>query len=172
MTSLPIYSHIILSMVNIIANSKATLTKLSLKYSVLMGGIYATLVPAMAQDAFQQSSSFGGDQFGTGGATGLNVNRNSLVVQITNITNAVFILLGFVATLFIIISGIQLVVSRGNEDAMKKAKQTIIYAVMGFALILVSWGVVRLIVSLLLAGSSGPSTNAPFQQEYTPAANQ
>lgn len=159
-------------MVNLIENTKSTISRLSLKYSVLMGGIYATLVPAMAQDAFQQSSTFGGDQFGTGGATGLNVNRGSLVGQITEITNAVFILLGFVATLFIIISGIQLVVSRGNEDAMKKAKQTIIYAVAGFALILVSWGIVRLIVSLLLAGSTpGSNQNAPFQQEYTPAAN-
>lgn len=131
-----------------------------------MGGAYATVATAMAQ---QSSPTFAGDQFGVSGAGGLNVNKDSLVVQVTNITNAIFLLLGFVATLFIIYAGVRLIVSRGQEDAMKEAKQILIYSVAGFALILVSWGIVRLIVSLLLAGNT--AQNAPFSGEYNPAGN-
>ncbi len=133
----------------------------------MVAGISASMATAMAQ---QSSTTFSGDQFGVSGAQGLNVNNDSLVVQATNIMNAIFILLGFVATLFIIYAGIRLIVSRGQEDAMKEAKQILLYAVAGFALILVSWGIVRLIVSLLLAGNTSTG-GAPFSGEYSPAGN-
>ncbi len=50
---------------------------------------------------------------------------------IQTITQLAFGIIGIVAVIYIIIAGLQLVTSGGNPEAAKKARETIIYAVIG-----------------------------------------
>jgi TRAP-type C4-dicarboxylate transport system permease small subunit len=64
----------------------------------------------------------------------LNVcNLDSIVGIITTILNVLAIAAG---TIMIIIGGIQYMTSAGSEDKAKKAKQTILYAIIGIAVVL------------------------------------
>lgn len=67
------------------------------------------------------------------------------------INNAMW-LLGIVAVLIIIWSGVKLIISQGNEDAIKDAKKTLIYAAAGFALIVLSGVIVNTILGFLGSG--------------------
>ena len=143
-------------MKQIIQNTKASMYRMSLRGTAVLGAVYAATLPAFAQvqDPFGLSNA---DKFA-------GVNKGSLIDQITNITNAVMIVLGILAVLMIIYSGVRLIASRGDEGAMKEAKKVLTYSVIGFVLIALSWGIVRLVISLVGAGN-GQQTNT--LQEYT-----
>lgn len=69
-----------------------------------------------------------------------------IVVAIINI------LLGFagiLAVLFIIIGGFLMITSAGNENRIKQGKQTLIYAVAGLILTLLSFSIVALVQSII-----------------------
>lgn len=81
-----------------------------------------------------------------------NVNTSSLdgVAQlIKNIINISLFLAGSLAVIFIIIGAIQYITSSGNPENLSKAKKTIIYAVSGLALSILSFAIVNTVVSLL-----------------------
>lgn len=81
-----------------------------------------------------------------------NVNTSSLdgVAQlIKNIINISLFLAGSLAVIFIIIGAIQYITSSGNSENLSKAKKTIIYAVSGLALSILSFAIVNTVVSLL-----------------------
>lgn len=62
--------------------------------------------------------------------TGLtNVAANP--AQLQDIMAIVFGIIGAVALVFVIIGGINFITSQGNPDAVSKARQTIIYAIIG-----------------------------------------
>lgn len=67
--------------------------------------------------------------------------------------NSAMWLLGIVAVLIIIWSGVKLIISQGNEDAIKDAKKTLIYAAAGFALIILSGVIVNTILGFLGEGT-------------------
>jgi hypothetical protein len=54
--------------------------------------------------------------------------------------------IAFVAVIIIVIAGVRLIVSQGEDDAVDKSKKTILYVVIGLIIILLS----RLIVSFVL----------------------
>ena len=74
---------------------------------------------------------------------------------IIDILAAVLNFLALIAVVVIIIAGIRLIVSQGEEEQKEKAKKTIFYAVIGLIIVLFA----RVIVSLItvyLAGSINP----------------
>src|SRR3989344_148682 len=56
---------------------------------------------------------------------------------------------GAVAVVFLVIGGYQYVTSRGNEEAMEKAKKTITSAVIGIVIIVMAFAIVLLVNNLL-----------------------
>lgn len=66
--------------------------------------------------------------------------------QIQSILQIVFAVIGAIALIYIIISGFKLMTSLGNPDALAKARQSILYAVIGLVVALSA----ELIVTLLL----------------------
>lgn len=66
---------------------------------------------------------------------------------ITSVSNALLAVLGVVCVLFIIIGGFQYVASAGNPDSVGKAKNTILYAVIGLIFAILSYAIVSFIVN-------------------------
>lgn len=54
-----------------------------------------------------------------------------------------------IAALFIIIAGLMFVMARGNEDTLKKAKKTLLWAVLGTAIIVGARYLAEAIVELV-----------------------
>ncbi|MFN7160712.1 MAG: pilin [Candidatus Gracilibacteria bacterium] len=127
------------------------------KLAVGAGALYAaatlSLVPVLA---------IGSTNFGVDNAKGLNVQDGSLLDNVTNIINTVFLLLGIVAVGFIVWSGISIITSKDNEEKLKKAQKYLINAVIGFVLIALSWTIVSFIIAAINSGESG---SEEFQTE-------
>lgn len=64
------------------------------------------------------------------------------------IASTIIGLVGGLSLLFVIISGIQLLTSYGNGDAMGKAKKTLIWAVAGIVIASLSYAIVKIISTI------------------------
>lgn len=67
---------------------------------------------------------------------------------ITNLINIALNLLGLLAAVVVIIAGIRLIFSQGDEEAKETAKKTVLYAVMGLIIILFAKAIVVFVMSL------------------------
>mgnify|MGYP000623752767 CR=1 FL=1 len=77
----------------------------------------------------------------------LNYDRpENILVRIINI---MLMLAGILAVLFIIIGGFLMVTSTGNETRLRQGKQTLIWAVAGLILTLLSFSIVAIVQSIL-----------------------
>jgi hypothetical protein len=65
---------------------------------------------------------------------------------ILNLLLAVLIFMGLAAVVVIVIAGIMLVISVGDEQAKEKAKKIITYAIIGLILIAIAAGIVNIII--------------------------
>lgn len=75
------------------------------------------------------------------------VKQNSdFLAMLGKVIDMFLILAGTVAVLFIIIGGFQYVASAGNPDSVFKAKNTVLYAVIGLIVVILSYAVVKFIV--------------------------
>lgn len=63
--------------------------------------------------------------------------------QVTSIFNGVMMLAGAVAVVFIVLGGIRYSISQGLPADTKKAKETIIYALVGLVFVIISFAVVQ-----------------------------
>jgi type IV secretory pathway VirB2 component (pilin) len=68
---------------------------------------------------------------GTGGAEGIKAVIGQILAFVLD-------LLGIIAVIYIIIAGIRLIVSQGEDEQKDKAKKTILYVVVGLIVILVA----------------------------------
>lgn len=77
-------------------------------------------------------------------------NFDSIIGTVTTILNALAIAAG---TIMIIIGGIQYMTSAGNEEKAKKAKQVIIYAIIGVAIVLSADFIIGIVKEIIGKGS-------------------
>ena len=71
---------------------------------------------------------------------------NITVAQLlTKVINWVLMFAAAVAVLFLILGGLQYVTSAGNKDRIEKAKQTILYSVIGLIVIALSYAIVAFV---------------------------
>lgn len=69
--------------------------------------------------------------------------------MITEIVTAVLNFLALIAVIVVIIAGIRLIVSQGEDEAKDKAKKTILYALLGLIIVLFARVIVGLITVYL-----------------------
>lgn len=72
----------------------------------------------------------------------LNTGSGGLSGTIQNVMQFVFGALGSIALLVIVIAGLQYVISAGDPGKVTKAKNTIIYALVGLAIAILSYAIV------------------------------
>ncbi|MEO5949247.1 MAG: pilin [Candidatus Saccharimonas sp.] len=74
------------------------------------------------------------------------LNYKSSHNVIWDIVRFILIALGAIAVIMIIVGGFQYVTSQGDSSAISKAKNTILYAIVGLAVALLATGIVTFII--------------------------
>lgn len=82
-------------------------------------------------------------------APGQLVDERDFGKLLIKIVNIMLMFAGGIAVIFLMIGGFQYVMSRGNEEAMEKAKRTLTTAIGGIVVIIMAWALVNMINTLL-----------------------
>ncbi|MFZ1360795.1 MAG: hypothetical protein WAS27_02100 [Candidatus Saccharimonadales bacterium] len=113
------------------------------------------LPPAPAQAAFDQGmaggarSAQGKDQ--QGDAETLFGDGSGEGGIFKTITNVLLFLIGAVSVIMLIVGGIRYVVSGGDSTAVQNAKNTILYAIVGVVVAILSYAVVNFVITSFAA---------------------
>ena len=88
-------------------------------------------------------------------ATGEHVNtvgnnNSNLVESITGIINDVIAVLGIVCVIVMIIGGVNYMTSSGDAGKVKKAKDTILYGVIGLVICVLAFAIVNFVIANIL----------------------
>ncbi len=75
-------------------------------------------------------------------------DTDSIRSGILRVLEIILSFMALIAVVFIVIAGIQLVISQGEEQAKDKAKKTIVYAVIGLVVILLAQAIVGFVESV------------------------
>ncbi len=84
--------------------------------------------------------------FGACGPAGAT-SASELILGVINILLAI---VGMLAVLFVIIGGIRYVTAHGNEEQAEGAKKTILHAVIGIILVILSFAIITIIANALI----------------------
>lgn len=68
---------------------------------------------------------------------------------ITNVINVLIFAVGIIAVIMVIVGAIRMVTSSGNENAVKDARNTILYAVIGLVIAVLAFAVVNYVIGAL-----------------------
>jgi amino acid transporter len=118
---------------------KATLKRASLFASAVSIIAMVNVSTALAQFAGPSP------EIGTPGGA----DESQLREIIINIIKAVLNFLALLAVIVIVIAGIRLIVSQGEEEPKEKAKKTILYALIGLIIVLFSRVIVGMVTEYL-----------------------
>ena len=80
----------------------------------------------------------------------------TLVQRITTIVNALLVLVGIIASIYLVLGGVRYVMSQGDEHEAEQAKLTMLYAVIGIILIGLSAAIVNFLI-YIAGGQGGPT---------------
>ena len=83
-------------------------------------------------------------------ANGCKGTEDNLPIVVINILNAIITVLGLVAVVVIIYGGIQYMTSTGDAGKVKKAKDTILYAVIGLIVCVLAFAIVNFVIKNFL----------------------
>ncbi len=133
---------------------------LTLIFSVVIAGLLINVAPHVA---FADPGLGGGIENPLGGGP-----DQSITDVLKGIINWMLGLVGFLALIALIIGGARMIMDFGNEDQVKKAKATILWAVIGLAVVILSYAIIN-IVSTEILGAGGGGT---AYDEGTPQSNE
>jgi succinate dehydrogenase/fumarate reductase cytochrome b subunit len=119
---------------------------LSASATAVSGMVYAST--ALAQDSFAgPEPDIPGTPGGADGAGDIRGIINDIIIAVLNF-------LALIAVVVVIIAGIRLIVSQGNDEEKDKAKKAIFYALAGLVIVLFARVIVGLVTNYL-AGEVG-----------------
>lgn len=89
-----------------------------------------------------------GGESSSGGGSGTICGSTDEKVEdiVKNVINVILVVLGMAAVIMIIIGGIRYTVSNGDASAIKGAKDTILYAVVGLVVAILSYAIVNFVL--------------------------
>lgn len=79
---------------------------------------------------------------------------DSLMTRVTKIINVVLAVLGVVAVVVIIIGGISFITSQGDSSKVTKARNTILYGIVGLVIALLAFAIVNFVLKGVFGGTS------------------
>ena len=102
-----------------------------------------TLTPALAlAEGLETVTHFAGTASGK--------TEVEILKAIRTVVNALLTLVGVIAVVFVIIGGVRYITSQGDESAAAQAKLTIIYALLGIVVIILSAVIVNLVIDSIV----------------------
>ena len=84
-------------------------------------------------------------------AAGCYGTGNQLPNVIVNILNGVIAVAGVIAVIFVVVGGVQYMTSSGDAGKIKKAKDTILYAIIGLIVCVLSYAIVNFVILKIIA---------------------
>ena len=99
-------------------------------------GTLRTFADATAEELSKQTKSM------TGGTV-------SLESSISNILNAVYLILGIVGVVMIIIGGVNYTLSQGDPGKVQKAKNTVLYGIIGLVVALLAFAITQFVINAI-----------------------
>ncbi len=109
------------------------------------GGVSADDAPSGIGGSAGSGSGGGGSSSSLCGAT----KQDDAEDIIKNVITTILIVLGMVAVIMIILGGIRYTTSNGDASSIKGAKDTILYAVVGLVIAILSYAIVNFVVGRL-----------------------
>ena len=76
--------------------------------------------------------------------------QNTLVDNVTNIINGIIAVLGLVCVVVMIIGGVNYMISSGDAAKVKKAKDTILYGLIGLVVCVLSFALVNFVIKNII----------------------
>jgi|SRR5581483_12007108 len=101
------------------------------------------------QNGLQTQGLSGLFGFGGGGIS----SSQSLPELISNVVKIMLMFAGIIAVVFIIIGGYQYITSAGNDEAAEKGKKTLVNAIIGIVVIVLSYAIISVITNLVSSPS-------------------
>ena len=80
------------------------------------------------------------------------LTASGLIIEVISILLWV---VGLLAVLYVIIGGIRYVTAHGNEEQAEGAKKTILHAIIGIIIVILSFVIIRIIANALILGALG-----------------
>jgi hypothetical protein len=74
-------------------------------------------------------------------------NTDTVGTLVTNVISALLFVVGAISVIMIIVGGIRYTLSNGDASQVKSAKDTILYAVIGLVVSLLSYSIVRFVIN-------------------------
>jgi hypothetical protein len=128
---------------------KKFLTKISFTISILATLSFVAVTPAAAIDVLSNSCGGGASVAGqgSGGKSICGAKGDDLTSIMHNVVNTLLIVLGMIAVIMIVIGGIRYTTSNGDASQIKGAKDTILYAVIGLIVAIMSYAIVQFVLA-------------------------
>ncbi len=124
------------------------LTKIKLILGVLL--LFSAIAIPVAATHSQPVAAQAAEQINKGvKQAGGDKNTKGLPGFIENITNLLLFLVGVIAVIAIVISGLRFVTANGNQDQVASARNGIIYAVVGIVVAMMAYAIVRFVTNNL-----------------------
>lgn len=118
------------------------LQSFSAAFAIVMVAAVAAVIPVSTSLAVDPAKSVGEGVTASGGN-----NQISLGTQIETVINVLLFVIAAVAVIMIILGGIKYVLSNGDSSQITSAKNTILYAVIGLVVALLSYAIVNFVVN-------------------------
>ena len=77
--------------------------------------------------------------------------ETDLKTTVKNVINVILYVVGLLAVVMVIIGGVQYTTSGGDSAAVTKAKNTILYGIVGLAIAILAYAIVNFVIGKLLA---------------------
>jgi hypothetical protein len=124
---------------------------------LVLSGVFAVAVPALATTAasalITQSEINGATCSGTNGelagnhtVAACNVTQSDFDKYASTIVNILSVIIGFVAVVMILLGGFRYITSGGNSENVGKAKNTILYGIIGLVIVALAQIIVQFVL--------------------------
>lgn len=126
----------------------------------LMGASIVAGSSAVSAVACPTGSLHAGEDKGSLAECNLEETTNNLMSTVSTIINVIIGVVGIVSVIFIVIGGLSYVTSAGDPGKTKKAKDTILYAVIGLIVAVLAFAIVNFVLASVFGGGTGDSSSA------------
>ena len=130
-----------------------------------IGAMVAVVAAPITSSIFQQTSYVAASaaeeiKSGYEAAGGDDSDSNDLTSIVGTIVNTMLFIVGVLAVIMIIYSGIRYITAHGDKGQVESAKNTLIYSIVGLVVAIVAYAIVNWVIGLFDGGgsSSGGST--------------
>ena len=123
----------------------------------LMGASIVAGSSAVSAVACPTGSLHAGEDKSSLAECNLEETSNNLMSTVSTIINVIIGVVGVVSVIFIVIGGLSYVTSAGDPGKTKKAKDTILYAVIGLIVAVLAFAIVNFVLASVFSGGAGGS---------------